>query len=119
MKKTLILGASPNRSRMSWLVARDLIERGHEVVLVGNRAGEISGVPIHIGPIPVSDVDTVTLYLNPERQKAYFDYILNLKPRRLIFNPGTEHAELARLAREAGIEVVVACTRVMLAVGDY
>ena len=76
-------------------------------------------MPVLTGRPVLPDIDTVTLYLNPERQKAYYEYILSLKPRRIIFNPGTENAELIRKAREAGIEPLIACTLVMLAMNNY
>ena len=89
-------------------------------MLVGARPGEIAGEPIHAAPVPVGGVDTVTLYIGPARQPAYYDYLVEeLRPRRIIFNPGTENPELMRLASEAGIAVKVACTLVMLAMGEY
>ena len=103
-KKTLVFGASANPDRVSYEAVARLRAKGIEVVAIGQREG---------------DIDTVTLYLNPERQKAYYEYILSLKPRRIIFNPGTENAELIRKAREAGIEPLIACTLVMLAMNNY
>ena len=118
--KTLVLGASTNPRRYSHTATRRLLDAGHEVVLVGGRAGELAGESIHAGPVETEGVDTVTLYVGPARQPAYYDYLLReVKPRRLIFNPGTENPELMRLAREAGVEVEVACTLVMLATGQY
>lgn len=89
------------------------------MVPVGIRQGEIDGIDIKIGQPAEEEVDTVTLYLNAKRQKEYYDYILELNPRRIIFNPGTENAELMNLARERGIEPVIACTLVMLSTGEY
>ncbi len=119
MKKTLVLGASDNPIRYSNAAVRRLAQDGFEVVPVGVREGEISGVPIQKGQPRLDNVHTITLYLNPQRQKEYYDYILSLRPERIIFNPGTENPELMRLARENGIEVEMACTLVMLAVGQY
>ena len=119
MKKTLVLGASPNTSRYSNIVVKRLHSYGHEAVPVGIRKGEIDGVEIITDLPQRDDIDTVTLYLNPQRQKEYYDYILGLKPNRIIFNPGTENPELAKAAREAGIETEAACTLVKLATGDY
>ncbi|MCB0704644.1 MAG: CoA-binding protein [Saprospiraceae bacterium] len=118
-KKTLILGASPNPERYAYLAARSLDAHGHNIVAIGFRKG-LAG-PVEIQPIgePLSDIDTITMYLNPSRQKEYYDYILETRPKRIIFNPGTENPELAALALEAGIEPVVACTLVMLSIGDY
>lgn len=118
--KTLVLGASTNPQRYSHTATRRLLDAGHEVVLVGGRPGEIAGVPIHTEPVAVEDVDTVTLYVGPERQLAYYRYLTEeLRPRRIIFNPGTENPALLHLAREAGIAAEVACTLVMLATGEY
>jgi predicted CoA-binding protein len=119
MKKTVVLGASDNPSRYSFLAVERLREKGHPVVAVGKREGKIKDTPILTGEPLVNDVDTVTLYLNPVLQVAAYDYILGLKPRRVIFNPGTENDELEEILRSKGIEPVEACTLVMLAAGMY
>lgn len=119
MKKTLVLGASENPARVSYDAIRRLTSKGHEVVAVGLREANIFGVDIQKGQPQAEEIDTITLYLNPERQKEYYDYILGLKPKRIIFNPGTENFELVRLAKERGIETEFACTLVMLSVGQY
>ena len=118
-KKTLVLGATPNPDRYAYLAVTALQANGFTPVPVGVRPGQINGLDIQLGSPDLTDVHTVTLYLNPERQRPYYDYILALKPERIIFNPGTENAELARLAREQGIEVDIACTLVMLSIGAY
>ncbi|MCE2972512.1 MAG: CoA-binding protein [Sediminibacterium sp.] len=119
MKKTVVLGASDNPSRYSFLAVERLREKGHPVVAVGKREGKINDMLILTGEPLVNDVDTVTLYLNPVLQVAAYDYILGLKPRRVIFNPGTENDELEEILRSKGIEPVEACTLVMLAAGMY
>lgn len=119
MKKTVVLGASDNPSRYSFLAVERLREKGHPVVAVGKREGKIKDTLILTGEPLVNDVDTVTLYLNPVLQVAAYDYILGLKPRRVIFNPGTENDELEEMLRSKGIEPVEACTLVMLAAGMY
>ena len=119
MKKTLVLGASPNPSRYSNIAVHRLNKNGVEAVPVGIREGVIDGINIIKGEPSVDDVHTITLYLNPQRQKAYYDYILGLKPQRIIFNPGTENLELIKLAKEQDIEIEIACTLVMLATGVY
>jgi predicted CoA-binding protein len=119
MKKTVVLGASDNPSRYSFLAVERLREKGHPVVAVGKREGKINDMLILTGEPLVNDVDTVTLYLNPVLQVAAYDYILGLKPRRVIFNPGTENDELEEILRSKGIEPVEACTLVMLAAGLY
>ena len=119
MKKTVVLGASTNPARYSHMAVHRLKNSGHEVVPVGIKKGEVAGINIQNGEPIIADVDTITLYLNPTRQVAYYDYILSLKPKRIIFNPGTENAELMNLAREKNIETEVACTLVMLAANNY
>ncbi len=119
MKKTLVLGATPNASRYSYLATMRLAQHGHHVVPVGIRKGEIEGIKIVEGKPEEEGVDTVTLYLGADRQAEYYDYILSLKPKRIIFNPGTENPELAQLAKEEGIETVEGCTLVMLSIGAY
>lgn len=118
-KSTLVLGASPNPSRYSNLAVHKLLQHHHEVLPVGIREGEIEGVKISKEFPAQKNIDTVTLYLNPQRQKEYYARILNLHPKRIIFNPGTENPELEKLAEENGIEPVEACTLVMLATGQY
>lgn len=117
--KTLVLGASPKPDRVSNQAVHRLLRAGHEPVPVGVREGEIAGIPILTGTPDVPEVDTLTLYLNPQRQEPLYDYMLSLRPRRIIFNPGTENPALAKLAHEHGIEVEVACTLVMLSLGQY
>lgn len=119
MKKTLVLGATPNPDRYAYLATVKLRSYGHEVVPVGIKKGIIGDLEIVSGrPVPEA-IDTVTLYLGPERQQEYYEYILSLKPKRIIFNPGTENDELAALAKANGIETVEACTLVMLSIGNY
>jgi hypothetical protein len=119
MKKTVVLGATPNPARYAYLATVRLKQRGLEVVPVGTADGDIEGIEIQKGNPAIEGVDTVTLYLNPERQRAYYDYIFSLKPRRIIFNPGTENPELEHLAHERGIETVEGCTLTMLSIGNY
>ena len=118
-KKTVVLGATPNPARFAYAAVRRLQRDGIETVPVGIRQGEIDGTTILRDQPEIENVHTVTLYLNPERQKAYYDYIFSLQPQRIIYNPGTENGELMRLATERGIENEVACTLVMLASGSY
>ena len=119
MKKTLVLGATPNPARYAYLAVIRLKLHGHEVVPVGIREGQIEGIEIQQGTPAEEGVDTVTLYLNAQRQRDYYDYIFSLKPRRIIFNPGTENPELVKLATERDIETVEGCTLVMLSIGAY
>jgi len=121
MKKnrTLVLGATTNPERTSYLAVKRLRARGYEVAAIGNRSGRIEDVEIGTEKKEFGDIDTVTLYLNPLRQQAYYEYILSLHPRRIIFNPGAENDELAAIAREKGIRALEACTLVMLSTGQY
>lgn len=119
MKKTLVLGASPNPSRYSYQAIHRLTANGHEVVPVGIRKGEVAGLKIHTDRPQVEDLDTITLYIGPARQPDWYDYLISLSPNRIIFNPGTENEELMALAKAANIEVEVACTLVMLGLGNY
>lgn len=119
MKKTLVLGASDNPARVSYDAIRRLTSQGHEVVAVGLREANVHGVDIQKGQPPFEGIDTITLYMNEDRQKEYYDYILGLQPKRIIFNPGAENVELLLKAREKGIETKMACTLVMLSMGNY
>ena len=119
MKKTIVLGATPNIDRYAYRATVRLKDKGHEVIPLGNKKGEISGIKIENGTPQYEGVDTITLYLNPDNQKPYYDYILSLKPKRIIFNPGTENFELIRLAKEKGIETEIGCTLVMLSINNY
>ncbi|HMK04756.1 MAG TPA: CoA-binding protein [Ferruginibacter sp.] len=118
-KKTLVLGASENTARYSNLAIKKLLNHQQPVVAIGRRKGMVAGVPIETEQKPFPDVDTVTLYLNAGNQKAYYDYIISLHPKRIIFNPGTENDELSGLALENGIEPQEACTLVLLSTGQY
>ena len=118
-KKTVVLGASTNPSRYSNMAVHKLNRYGHPVIPIGVRKGAINGITIQQGTPAIEAIDTVTLYLNPLRQKSNYDYILGLQPKRIIFNPGTENPELMRLAHEKGIEVEIACTLVLLSMGNY
>ncbi len=118
-KKTIVLGASTNPSRYSYLAINKLVAHQHPVVAIGLKEGVVNNVSIIKGQPDVQDIDTVTLYLNPGNQKPYYDYIISLKPKRIIFNPGTENEELQELAAQNGIETMEACTLVLLGTGQY
>jgi len=118
-KKTLVLGASENPARYANKAILALRRKGHPVVAIGRRNGQVLDVPIGTEMKPFEDIDTVTLYLNPTNQEPYLDYILSLKPKRIVFNPGTENFKLETLAEEVGIEPLQACTLVLLSIGRY
>jgi uncharacterized protein len=121
VKKTVIIGATPDPSRYAYLAARMLKQYNHEIVPLSIKKGEVFGTPIlDLREKPaVPDVDTVTLYIGPQRQPEWYDYILSLKPKRIIFNPGTENLTLEKMAEAKGIEVVEGCTLVMLRSYQY
>jgi len=119
MKKSVVLGASENPSRYSYLAVERLRAMGHPVVAIGRKEGKIGDTAIITGHPKLEGVDTITLYLNPQLQVAEYDYILEIHPQRVIFNPGTENDELLKLLKENGISGVEACTLVMLGTGQY
>jgi predicted CoA-binding protein len=118
-KKTLVLGASDNPSRYSYLAIQRLRNQGHPVVAIGKKYGHVADVEIEKEKKEFDNIDTVTLYLNPLHQQDYYDYILSLQPKRIIFNPGAENEELAGLASGHQIKTVEACTLVLLSTGQY
>lgn len=118
-KKTLVMGASSNPERYAYKAIKMLQRFGHPVVAVGKKEDEVDGLRIEKQQIPFENVNTVTLYLNPMNQKQYYDYIIGLKPKRVIFNPGTENPELYTLLRQNEIEIEVACTLVLLSTNQY
>ncbi|MBK5212747.1 MAG: CoA-binding protein [Flavobacteriaceae bacterium] len=119
MKKTLVLGASLNPSRYSNLAIKRLVNHGHTVEAIGLKKGTFAGVSISTEKKHFENIDTVTLYLNPKRQEEYYDYIVSLKPKRVIFNPGTENPEFYELLQKNNIETEVACTLVLLGTNQY
>ena len=119
IKKTIVLGASANPERYSNLAVKRLAGLGHPVIAIGKKAGKIGHIPIETSAIKADNIDTVTLYLNPDHQNPYYDYIISLHPRRIIFNPGAENEELYTLALQKGINVQNACTLVLLSTGQY
>ena len=118
-KKTLVLGASANPQRYSYLAVNRLRSLNHPVVGIGRRTGKVNDVDILIEQVPIENIDTVTLYLSPANQKQYYNYIISLHPKRIIFNPGAENDELAAMATQQGIQPMEACTLVLLSTGQY
>jgi hypothetical protein len=119
MKKTIVLGASPNPARYAYHAVRQLIMNDLEAIPVGIKGGNIEGIDIETTPPQYPDIHTVTLYISPDLQAQYRDYLLKLKPQRVIFNPGTENPIFAAELRAEGIETINACTLVMLSIGNY
>ena len=116
---TLVLGASPNPERYSFLATNLLFEKGHAVYPFGIKKGQIGNITIINEWPKAGSIDTVTLYVGPNGQEEYYDAIFDLAPRRIIFNPGTENPEFQANAQEKGIETIEACTLVMLTTGQY
>ncbi|WP_293298972.1 CoA-binding protein [Pedobacter sp. UBA4863] len=119
MKKTLIIGASPEPSRYAYKAAHMLTERGHQIVNIGIKKGEVAAVEIEKPGDVYKDIDTITLYIGPSLQPQYYNYIVATKPKRVIFNPGTENSQLQSLLDEHDIEYTEACTLVLLSTGQY
>lgn len=119
MKRTIVLGATPDSTRFAYKAAHMLVQYGHEIIPVGIKKGEVAGQPIRNDQPIIEGVDTIALYIGPKNQPQLYDYILKIKPKRIIFNPGTENDELIVLAQENNIQVVEGCTLVMLSVGTY
>lgn len=118
-KKTLVLGATTKPDRYAFKAINMLVDKGHTVLAIGQNTGEVSGVKIYTKAIPVKNIDTVTLYLNPSRQRDYYNYIIEAQPKRVVFNPGTENPELYQLLELNNIKAEVACTLVLLATNQY
>jgi len=118
-KKTVVLGASPNPVRFSHKAVKSLLRNDQEVVAVGFKEGLIAEEKILVGTPHIENVHTVSIYIGSSRQTDYYDYIISLKPERVIFNPGTVNPQfMARLKRE-GIEPLAECMLVLLNEGDY
>jgi len=118
-KKTLVLGASTKPERYSNMAIRKLRNYKHDTVAFGLREGLEHGVTIDTELIQYEAIDTVTLYLNPKRQEQYYNYIVSLKPNRVIFNPGTENPEFYKILEKNNIAFEVACTLVLLSTNQY
>ena len=118
-KKTLVFGASLKLNRYSNYAVQRLVANKVNVVAFGKKEGVVSGININTALIPYEDIHTITLYLNPKRQKEYYHYIISLKPKRVIFNPGTENPELYNILKENNIPFEAACTLVLLATNQY
>jgi predicted CoA-binding protein len=118
-KQTVVIGASPNPDRYAYKATVSLKRHGYKVIPIGIRGGEIEGETILTDKPHLPHIHTVTLYVGPQNQAAWLDYILSLKPKRIIFNPGTENGIIASEASKMGIECQEACTLVLLSIGQY
>ncbi len=113
------MGASENVQRYANMAIRKLLNHGHEVVAFGSKKGNVEGIAIDDTLQDWKAINTVTLYLNPKNQEPYYDFILQLNPKRVIFNPGTENSVLQHTLREHNIAFEEACTLVLLSTGQY
>jgi hypothetical protein len=118
-KPTVVIGASPNADRYSFKATVSLQNHKHTVYPIGIKKGNINGLEIINSKPALLEIDTITLYIGPENQPQWYDYIIALKPKRLIFNPGTENPELIAIAKTNGIESEIACTLVLLSINQY
>ncbi|SHI32824.1 hypothetical protein SAMN04488096_101141 [Mesonia phycicola] len=117
--ETLVIGASLKPNRYSNMAINKLRNHNQTTKAIGLREGDVAGVTIETDLKKHQNIDTVTLYLNPARQEQYYNYIIDLQPRRVIFNPGTENPEFYKLLQKSNIQVEVACTLVLLSTNQY
>ncbi len=118
-KKTLIIGATTKPERAAFKAIGMLVDKGHSVLALGQNTGEVAGIKINTKVIPIKNIDTISLYINPSRQKDYYNYIVEAKPKRVLFNPGTENPELYKLLELNNIKFEAACTLVLLTLNKY
>jgi len=118
-KKTLVLGASLKPIRYSYMAIKRLVQKEQPVVAIGLKEGSVAGIAIQTGKPHFEAIDTITLYINAQRQPDYYDYLVGLQPKRVIFNPGTENPEFYKILEAAGIEAESACTLVLLSTNSY
>ncbi len=118
-KKTLVLGASLKPERPAFKAINLLVNKGHSVLAIGQNGGEVAGITIRTKAIPLKNIDTVSLYLNPLRQRDYYNYIIEAAPKRVIFNPGTENPEFLQLLNLNNIKTETACTLVLLTTNQF
>lgn len=118
-KQTLVIGASDNPERYSYMAVSQLRQHHHSVKAIGRKPAVVKDVTIETEKAVFENIDTVTLYINSDHQKEYEDYILSLHPKRIIFNPGTENPAFEAKAKQAGIHTMEACTLVLLSTGQY
>ena len=118
-KRTMVIGASLKSWRYSHMAIHALRKHGHEVVAIGLREGVVADVPVIKDHPDLTDIHTVSMYVGKERQAGYFDYLLSIRPQRVIFNPGAENDDLEGILKNRGIEVLTACTLVMLSTNQF
>lgn len=119
MKTTLVIGASTNPDRYSYKAIQALVKNGVEVKALGLKAGHVAGIEFDTEKMPYDNIHTVTLYVGAKNQPEYYDYILSLNPKRVIFNPGTENPEFEQMLKAKGIAFEHACSLVLLSTKQY
>lgn len=117
--KTLILGASLKPNRYSNLAILKFIENNYEAVGIGLEEGQIGQIKIHLGMPRFVNIHTITIYMNAQNQEAYYDYIVSLNPKRVIFNPGTYNLKLQDILMDHAIKFENACTLVLLGTQQF
>lgn len=118
-ERVLVIGASDKPERYSYKATRMLLDHGHEPILMSNKNGSLFDIDFIEPMTALSDIDTVTMYVSAKLQGPYYDYLYHLKPKRVIFNPGTENPELKSILESRGIQYEEACTLVMLSTGQF
>jgi len=117
--KTLVIGASINPERYSYKAIHLLVKHKIEVIPMGIKPGLVANLPIVSRFIVQNNIHTITLYLEASKQYLYYDFILKINPKRVLFNPGTENPELAKLLNEKDVLWENACTLVLLSSNQY
>ena len=119
-KMTVVLGVTPNPSRYAYMATEKLKNHGFPVIPLGFRPGIVAGENIVLDwPNSIDNLDIISLYIGPARQPEFYNYLIQLKPQKIIFNPGTENSEFYSLLKKVGIEIEEACTLVLLSTGQY
>lgn len=118
-KKTLVIGATLKPERAVYKAIELLQEKGHSVIAIGKNKGEIAGISINTKAIPLKNIDTVSLYVNALNQRDYYNYIIDIRPKRVLFSPGTENPEFYQLLELNNIKYEQACTLVLLKLDQY
>ncbi|WP_299210363.1 CoA-binding protein [uncultured Dokdonia sp.] len=126
IKPTLVLGASLKPIRYSNIAIQRLQQYNHPIIAVGLKAGITHGQEVITfesafakAETHRNTIDTVTLYISPQRQDSYMEYVVSLKPKRVVFNPGTENPEFYKVLKENNIPFEIACTLVLLGTNQY
>ena len=120
-KLTLVVGATDNVERYAYCAAEMLQNKGFDFIPIGIKKGKVLGKEIlDLRQVPdLKEIHTITLYLGPQNQSEWINYLIGLKPARILFNPGTENPLFFQKATETGIDAQNVCTLVMLTTGQF